>query len=94
MKDKLLKMLSEMLRCIENPKILSIVLAIVSVFLMIAYLTSCGTTKAVVKHNASSQETKISIQTSNPTTVDTSPNVQINLSRDSLKTRKSTISNN
>ena len=94
MKDKLLKMLNEMLSAVESPKALSIVLVIVSVLVMILCLNSCGLTKAVVKHNSPSQQTKISITTSNPTTVDTSPNVQINSLRDSSKTRKSTILNN
>lgn len=41
-------------------------------------MTSCGTTRAVVHNGATGTTTEIKITTNNPTSVTTTPNVQLN----------------
>lgn len=43
-------------------------------------LSGCGTTRAVVTNRAEQTTTTIRISTSNPTTVDASPDVDLNVS--------------
>lgn len=48
-------------------------------------LSGCGVTKAIVRNNADSTTTSISIKTSNPTSVSVDPNVTLSVDRDTTK---------
>lgn len=47
-------------------------------------LSACGTTKVVVRNGADSTRTQVSVTTNNPTSVETSPKVELTFSLDSL----------
>lgn len=47
-------------------------------------VTSCGTTKVVVRNGADSTRTHVSVTTNNPTSVETAPKVELTFSLDSL----------
>ncbi len=48
-------------------------------------LSGCGVTKAIVRNNADSTTTSISIKTSNPTSVSVDPNVTLSVDKDTTK---------
>ena len=48
-------------------------------------LSGCGVTKAIVRNNADSTTTSISIKTSNPTSVSVDPNVTLSVAKDTTK---------
>lgn len=48
-------------------------------------LPGCGVTKAIVRNNADSTTTSISIKTSNPTSVSVDPNVTLSVDKDTTK---------
>lgn len=66
--------------------ILALVIAIAAAALG---LTSCGVTRAVVHNGATGTVTEIKITTSNPTTVQASPNVTIPIGQDGKKNETS-----
>lgn len=47
--------------------------------------SGCGVTKAIVRNNADSTTTSISIKTSNPTSVSVDPNVTLSVDKDTTK---------
>ena len=48
-------------------------------------LSGCGVTKAIVRNNADSTTTSISIKTSNPTSVSVDPNLSLSVQKDTTK---------
>lgn len=50
-------------------------------------LSGCGVTKAIVRNNADSTTTSISIKTSNPTSVSVDPNLSLSVQKDTTKLR-------
>lgn len=48
-------------------------------------LPGCGVTKAIVRNNADSTTTSISIKTSNPTSVSVDPNLSLSVQNDTTK---------
>lgn len=48
-------------------------------------LPGCGVTKAIVRNNADSTTTSISIKTSNPTSVSVDPNLSLSVEKDTTK---------
>ena len=71
-----LKVLKSMPRIYRVITIIAVFVAIVALCLG---LTSCGVTRAVVQNKATGTSTEIKITTSNPTSVNASPNVSIPL---------------
>ena len=60
---------------------------LLSLFILCALilLSGCGVTKAIVRNNADSTTTSISIKTSNPTSVSVDPNVTLSVDKDTTK---------
>lgn len=56
-----------------------------SVLCTLIILSGCGVTKAIVRNNADSTTTSISIKTSNPTSVSVDPNVTLSVAKDTTK---------
>lgn len=59
----------------------SLLLSLFTLCALIA-LSGCGVTKAIVRNNADSTTTSISIKTSNPTSVSVDPNVTLSVNKD------------
>lgn len=59
----------------------AIALLAISAIVLIASmsLSACGTTRAVVHNGAHGTSTEIKITTNNPTSVDVSPNIKLNI---------------
>lgn len=68
---------------VHKTVILSCLASILALLCAIFNITACGVTKAVVRNNADSTTTTISVSTSNPTTVQVDPNVRIQFNKDS-----------
>lgn len=60
----------------------SLLLSLFALCTLVA-LPGCGVTKAIVRNNADSTTTSISIKTSNPTSVTVDPNVTLSVDKDS-----------
>lgn len=58
-------------------KIFSLIAIVIALIVMIFFTSSCGVTKAVVKGSAEGAVTEIKITTNNPTSVTTTPNVEL-----------------
>lgn len=65
--------------------IFSFLAALFALLCAIFNITACGVTKAIVRNNADSTTTTITVSTSNPTTVQVDPNVSIKFNKDSTK---------
>lgn len=65
--------------------ILTFLAALLALLCAIFNITACGVTKAIVRNNADSTTTTITVSTSNPTTVQVDPNVSIKFNKDSTK---------
>lgn len=50
-------------------------------FSVILFFTSCGSTRVVVRNGTETAETTISVTTNNPTSVNASPNVSLDISK-------------
>lgn len=59
-------------------KVLSVIVAMILAIMYLFSATSCGVTRAVVHNGATGTTTEIKITTNNPTSVQTTPNVQLN----------------
>lgn len=59
-------------------KVLSIIAIVIALVIMLFFSTGCGLTRATVRNSADGTTTTISIQTNNPTSVETSPDVYLN----------------
>lgn len=71
---------------VENKKSIIILFAfILAILCAIFGISSCGVTKAIVRNNADSTSTTITVSTSNPTTVSVDPNVRIDFNKDTTK---------
>lgn len=66
--------------CNMKPLFLSLI-----VLCTLVILPGCGVTKAIVRNNADSTTTSISIKTSNPTSVSVDPNVTLSVDKDTTK---------
>lgn len=64
-----------LIECIKD-----ILLAIVG-FLTAVFVTSCGTTRAVITNRAENTSTEVKITTNNPTSVNVNPNTSVELYR-------------
>lgn len=65
--------------------ILTFLAALFALICAIFNVTACGVTKAIVRNNADSTTTTITVSTSNPTSVQVDPNVRIDFNKDSTK---------
>lgn len=61
------------------------ILLILLTICTLAILPGCGVTKAIVRNNADSTTTSISIKTSNPTSVSVDPNLSLSVQNDTTK---------
>lgn len=69
----------EVLYLFKNaPKWTRIVVYVAVAIIALMSLFACGTTRAVVHNGATGTTTEIKITTNNPTSVHTSPNIQLN----------------
>lgn len=59
----------------------------ISVLCTLIIFSGCGVTKAIVRNNADSTTTSISIKTSNPTSVSVDPNLSLSVQKDTTKLR-------
>lgn len=69
----------------------AIVLLAIGAIVLIASmsLSACGTTKVVVRNGADGTSTQVSVSAKNPTSVETSPKVNLTFSLDSLISKTS-----
>lgn len=60
-------------------RVLSIIVIMILSIMVLFSAISCGVTRATIRNNADSTTTSISITTNNPTSVTTTPDVDLNL---------------
>lgn len=59
-------------------RVLSIIVIMILSIMVLFSATSCGVTRATIRNNADSTTTSITITTNNPTSVTTTPDVDLN----------------
>lgn len=59
-------------------RVLSIIVIMILSVMVLFSATSCGVTRATIRNNADSTTTSITITTNNPTSVTTTPDVDLN----------------
>lgn len=60
-------------------RILSVIVIMILSIMVLFSASSCGVTRATIRNNADSTTTSITITTNNPTSVTTTPDVDLNL---------------
>lgn len=78
MNDAIKKLLSWLITKPVWVKVLSVIVVMILAIIMFFSATSCGVTRATVRNGAHSTTTTISITTNNPTSVTTTPDVDLN----------------
>lgn len=78
MNEALKKLLSWLLTKPVWVRIISVIIIMLLSIMVLFSATSCGVTRATIRNNAESTTTSITITTNNPTSVTTTPDVDLN----------------
>lgn len=78
MNEAIKKLLSWLLTKPVWVRIISVIIIMLLSIMVLFSATSCGVTRATIRNNAESTTTSITITTNNPTSVTTTPDVDLN----------------